>query len=203
MPPPSARWWDFTVSPPTSAAHEGYDNPPGFEFLSEGIEKETEYVSSVRQQQQHRSASGPTTASSPAPPATPPPSPQAVALLQRKLWDCAIAPGKAFLMNLFMLYMGGGSGIFGVLILVYALHSCVRTLLSVSAQFKPFTTTKELKYVWVYKCIYIAICLAFGAYILNQARQMGALPLSSGDYLGLIPQTVVTSRAFPAATPKP
>lgn len=99
--------------------------------------------------------------------------------------------------------MGGGSGIFGVLILVYALHSCVRTLLSVSAQFKPFTTTKELKYVWVYKCIYIAICLAFGAYILNQARQMGALPLSSGDYLGLIPQTVVTSRAFPAATPKP
>lgn len=202
MPHSPARWWDFTVAPPTSAAQEGYDNPTGFEFVSEGVEKEAEYLSSLREQQQQRSASGQTAAASAAPPATPPPSPQAVRLLQRKLWDCAIAPGKAFLMNLFMLYMGGGSGIFGVLILVYALHSCVKTLLSVSAQFKPFAATNELKHVWAYKCIYVAICLAFGAYILNQARQMGALPLSSGDYLGLIPQTVVTSRAFPATNPK-
>ena len=105
-------------------------------------------------------------------------------------------------MNLLMMYMGGGSGIFGVLILVYALHSCVRTLLGVSMQFKPFSVTKELKHIWAYKCIYCAICITFGVYILYQASQMGALPLSSGDYLGLIRQTVITSRAFQATNPR-
>lgn len=195
--PASARCWDFTVPPPTSGSSEGYDNPPGFEFLSEGLEKEAEYLACRRQQQQQhpRSASA-----SAAPPSTPSPSPQALALLQRKLWDCAIAPAKAFAMNLFMLYMGGGSsGIFGVLILVYALHSCIKTLLSVSLQFRSFDGIKQLRFVWLYKCIYVSICIAFSAYLLAQAMQMGALPLSSGDYLGLIPQTVVTSRAFPAA----
>ncbi|XP_026193896.1 uncharacterized protein LOC34619190 [Cyclospora cayetanensis] len=144
------RCWDFTVSGPTLGSSDGVDSPPGFEFLADGIEKEIEYLSSLREQQQQAAADPALIKEQ----SGPPPTPETVALLQRKLWDSAIAPGKAFAMNLLMLYMGGGSGIFGVLILVYAFHSCIRTLLGVSAQFRPFSDIKELKYVWAYKCLY-------------------------------------------------
>ncbi|KAL8433293.1 hypothetical protein ACSSS7_003977 [Eimeria intestinalis] len=198
------RVWDFRV-PRASASlsTENYENPPGFQFQAEGAEKEAEYVASLRQRQrqlQQQQGATATTAACGAAAATAPVSPQALALLQRKVWDSAIAPGKAFGMNLFMLYMGGGSGIFGVLILVYALHSCFRTLLSLPQHYQPFAATEGLRFVWLSKAIYVLICLSFAAYLFNQAASMGALPLNSGDYLGLIPQTVITSRAFPAQT---
>ncbi|CDJ40736.1 hypothetical protein, conserved [Eimeria tenella] len=164
----AGRCWDFTFCGAPGGPPESVENPPGFEFAAEGLEKETEFLGALRQQQQQQqqqvaacpggspraaSAGSPGAAAAAAPPAAaaaaaaPPLSEEAVALLQRKVWESAVAPAKALSMNLLMLYMGGGSGIFGVLIAVYALHSGVRTLLQLSVHFKPFADTPQLRFV--------------------------------------------------------
>ncbi|KAL8426434.1 hypothetical protein Efla_005488 [Eimeria flavescens] len=171
MPAKSAafRFWDFSLpraSPPSSSS-EAVENPPGFECLAEGESKEADFLSSLKEQQQQQQQQQQQDASSSAAAGGggPPPSRQALALMQRRLWDCAIAPGKAFGMNLLMLYMGGGSGIFGVLILVYALHSCVKTLLAVSQQFKPFANVEGIRFLFFFKGLYVCICLLFAGYL--------------------------------------
>ncbi|EPT29400.1 hypothetical protein TGME49_259000 [Toxoplasma gondii ME49] len=66
-------------------------------------------------------------------------------LLAKKGWEIAISPAKNLAMNFFMIYMGGvnSSGIFGILILFYVLHSCFSSALSVRRVFGGIEQERE------------------------------------------------------------
>lgn len=178
----SAARWDFTAPVSGGAAlrgPDGFENPFGFEFVEEGEEKEREWKLRCKTE----------------PPEQQSLSPLAKEALARQLWEISISPAKAFLTNGIMLYLGGGSGIFGILILVYALHSCVRTLLGLRRHFLPFDGKVSQLKVVAGKCAFALQCLLFGAYLVRHAVQLGALPVHSGDFRSL----AETAAAAPSA----
>eukprot|EP00922_Rhytidocystis_sp_ex-Travisia-forbesii_P017644 GHVS01026305.1.p1 GENE.GHVS01026305.1~~GHVS01026305.1.p1 ORF type:complete len:244 (-),score=37.64 GHVS01026305.1:148-879(-) len=135
-------------------------------------------------------------------------------ILIRRSWEASIQPVKSFGMTFFMLYMSGSSsGIFGILIIGYALMNTFKSLIAVGSVFRPFdsvlstspsifslsnlTTFSGLNNSLVLqKLVYILLSLGALGYVLYFCNTLGLLPINSGDYIGLLPEKRIVERAF-------
>eukprot|EP00921_Rhytidocystis_pertsovi_P014911 GHVQ01023925.1.p1 GENE.GHVQ01023925.1~~GHVQ01023925.1.p1 ORF type:complete len:282 (+),score=31.54 GHVQ01023925.1:187-1032(+) len=120
-------------------------------------------------------------------------------ILWRRSWEASISPLKSLGMTFFMMYMSGSSsGIFGILIIGYALMNSVKSLLAVSSVFKPFDSIPGMKSTILQKAVYSSICLMGLGYVLYYCNSLGLLPLNSGDYIGLIPEKRFIEKSYGA-----
>ncbi|CEM15696.1 unnamed protein product [Vitrella brassicaformis CCMP3155] len=111
-------------------------------------------------------------------------------IVESKAWEAALAPGKSIGMTIFMLWMGGSSpGIFSILIMGYGAINTVKSLFGLNAAFASFETAKVN--VMLQKLVYVLINLAALGYISYHCAHMGLLPISSGDYIAMIPEKKV------------
>ena len=103
-------------------------------------------------------------------------------ILQSRAWDVATAPVKSMFMNLFMMWMmGTGAGIFSLLFVVYALSTCLSTLVSVNKAFKPYEQIQPL----LQKTVYVCLSLGVLYYLADKAGTMGLLPVTPADWIHL------------------
>lgn len=121
-------------------------------------------------------------------------------ILVKRAWDVALSPAKSMGMTFLMMYLSGGSsGIFGILIIGYALINCVRTLLSICTAFKTFEETPGMPNIILQKIAYLCISFLGLVYVLYQCTSLGLLPINSGDYIALIPEKQRIEKSFAAA----
>lgn len=118
-------------------------------------------------------------------------------ILLRRSWEASISPLKSFGMTFFMMYMSGASsGIFGILIIGYALASSVNSLLAVGSVFAPYDGVPNS--LILQKLVYILLSLGGLTYVLYYCHSLGLLPLNSGDYIGLIPEKRIVEKSYHA-----
>ncbi|CBZ52960.1 conserved hypothetical protein [Neospora caninum Liverpool] len=203
--------WTFSLDSTASTARSrgnmpppiSLPSPPGFSFTESAA-----------------ASSGPTVSSRGLPAASRVEAARRQHLLAKKGWEIAISPAKNLAMNFFMIYMGGvnSSGIFGILILFYVLHSCFSSALNVNRVFAGLEQDREalgacassvssvsassgrsrdlaqdanwsLRAVFfLQKTVYLLISLGGCLYVLNHCMKAGLLPLNSGDFIALIPE---------------
>eukprot|EP00392_Amoebophrya_sp_AT5.2_P003407 g3412.t1 len=78
--------------------------------------------------------------------------------LDKKAWEAVMQPAQGVFMNVFMLWMmGNNPGIFGIMMLAYALTSSVAQLKNVNNVFLPFT--QQNVDCSFQKIAYVLICL--------------------------------------------
>jgi len=115
-----------------------------------------------------------------------------VGILESRAWEMATMPVKSMGMNLFMLWlMGTGAGIFTILLVAYAVIQAVEMLFRVDAVFLQFKGADTLI---LQKTVYLSLNLMILIYLGNKAGHMGLLPLASGDWIGLLPITVLLEK---------
>ncbi|KIY62683.1 DUF1077-domain-containing protein [Cylindrobasidium torrendii FP15055 ss-10] len=110
------------------------------------------------------------------------------ALKEKRAWDMAISPAKSLPMQAFMLYMSGsGVQIFSMGIVAMLLFSPFKNIAGINAAFAQFAPSgappHSFATLLLQKLVYIAcniLTLAVGLY---KCRQMGLLPLGTGDWL--------------------
>jgi len=113
--------------------------------------------------------------------------------LDKKAWEVAMQPIQAAGMNIFMLYMmGSNPGIFGIMMLTYALSSGLTTLQNVNVVFVPYQ--QQGLDCSLQKIAYFAVSLAVNGYLLWSASGMGLLPTQSGDWISKIPGQLVVEQ---------
>ena len=112
-----------------------------------------------------------------------------VAILESRAWETAFVPVKSMGMNLFMLWlMGSGAGIFTILLVAYAVIQAVEMLFRLESSFAPFKGADTLI---LQKVTYLSLNVLIIGYLGNKAGNMGLLPIASGDWISLFPQTVI------------
>jgi Protein of unknown function (DUF1077) len=112
-----------------------------------------------------------------------------VAILESRAWEAALLPVKSMGMNLFMLWlMGSGAGIFTILLVAYAVIQAVEMLFRVESTFSQYKGADTLI---LQKVTYLTINILIIGYLGNKAGNMGLLPIASGDWISLFPQTVI------------
>lgn len=102
------------------------------------------------------------------------------ALVTSRAWSLSTQPAKALFMNVFMIWMMGGGGMFGIIIVGYALITAIRTLLGCQKVFEDLSkATGVQENFYLQKAVYCVIAMAFVLYLLYSCAKMGFLPLST------------------------
>lgn len=105
-------------------------------------------------------------------------------LATRKAWEASIIPVKLLAMNVVMIYMTAG-GIFGFIILGYALISAIRVLVGVNKTFDDLQKSIGVPVnTRLQRLTYITTASILLAYFIYQCAKMGFLPLNTVDVFG-------------------
>lgn len=115
---------------------------------------------------------------------------QRVALVKKRAWELSILPVKSLFMNVVMSYMMGSGGVFGFIILGYAVISAVRILFGVSKAFDDLQRSVSIPVnTFMQRSVYVACASAMLIYFLLQCSRIGLLPVTE-VHVGTLPSIV-------------
>eukprot|EP01054_Gregarina_sp_Poly1_P002386 Gregarina_sp_Poly_1__2385@NODE_163_length_12241_cov_147_232955_g145_i0_p7_GENE_NODE_163_length_12241_cov_147_232955_g145_i0NODE_163_length_12241_cov_147_232955_g145_i0_p7_ORF_typecomplete_len186_score25_83DUF1077/PF06417_12/4_3e23TRP/PF06011_12/0_05_NODE_163_length_12241_cov_147_232955_g145_i037164273 len=115
---------------------------------------------------------------------------QKVALVKKRAWELSFLPAKSLFMNVVMIWMMGGGGVFAFIILAYAVLSAVRVLLGVSKSFDDLQGSVAVPVnTLLQRTVYIIFASAFLGYFLLQCSKSGLLPVTEVR-VGTLPSIV-------------
>ncbi|CAB3410092.1 unnamed protein product [Caenorhabditis bovis] len=109
-------------------------------------------------------------------------------LAKKRAWDMAIGPIKSLPMNMFMMYMAGGSvSIFPIMMVGMMLWRPIKALFAVNATFKPLEGTGTGSML-IHKIVFCLGNLGAIGLAIYKVHTMGLLPNTPSDWLEFIPQ---------------
>eukprot|EP01056_Protomagalhaensia_sp_Gyna25_P005695 Protomagalhaensia_sp_Gyna_25__5694@NODE_810_length_2565_cov_135_815519_g638_i0_p2_GENE_NODE_810_length_2565_cov_135_815519_g638_i0NODE_810_length_2565_cov_135_815519_g638_i0_p2_ORF_typecomplete_len179_score22_40DUF1077/PF06417_12/2_7e23DUF1700/PF08006_11/0_067_NODE_810_length_2565_cov_135_815519_g638_i05931129 len=115
---------------------------------------------------------------------------QRVALVQKRAWELSLVPVKSLFMNVVMIYMMGGGGIFGFIVLGYAVLSASRVLLGMGKSFDALQAGVSVPVNMILqKAVYLILGCAMLGYFLFQCSRIGLLPVTEVR-VGTLPSIV-------------
>ncbi|EEA05705.1 uncharacterized protein CMU_027140 [Cryptosporidium muris RN66] len=107
--------------------------------------------------------------------------------INNKAWSTALIPLKTMGMTFFMIYMSGNNaGIFGILIIGYALTNSIKILFSVQQHFLPLQNITNKSFLFQ-RILYILYSLGGILFILYRLINMGLIPVNRGDFINNLP----------------
>ncbi|KZP00329.1 DUF1077-domain-containing protein [Calocera viscosa TUFC12733] len=103
-------------------------------------------------------------------------------LKSKRAWDLAISPAKTLPMNAFMLYMSGsGVQVFSITSIVMLLFSPFKAM--TFSQYQPAASSSSMDPLLLQKVVYMLVNLLPLALAVWKCRQMGLIPIGTGDWL--------------------